>query len=484
MFPIAEQNCRFANKRKVPLEKCTPRNRACPRMTGFLRACLARLLSSKSPPAPSPCCGPFTLISKPLLETSLGWLEVRDILAARTVCRAWSCAQACCPVCLTDLPCVRAETVRDLRLDRPRNVDLSRFKNLERLSLFEPDGVLVCPKNFRAQVHIFCLKTSLEFSPLTQHLHTLEYTHWSTSHVQNSLTEMLTLPRLTRLVLHKARGLAGTRASPTSRLQELVLVDCACEGISLAFMDDLPQLSSLGLVQKDRPIGVLPTDVPERTRARIQRLEIQSWYLVWYRVRDEVHVVSLAGYSSLRWLHVSSKEVVISKPVAHLVCEIQQLTGLETLRIDANLPCLDWLGAGLTSLDLAHDQWCHLSEIPERLCELSLRDHVGGLTELTRCLFLRKVRLVRSSHIWKETGVRFLVCLPPGLELLELAGLRPCCEIQVPTLYIDSASFKLLDANEQARLKAGVANLYVRDSTRTPRGRYRYFESSFVSDSE
>jgi hypothetical protein len=64
-----------------------------------------------------------------------------------------------------------------------------------------------------------------------------------------------------------------------------------------------------------------------------------------------------------------------------------------------------------------------------------------------------------------------------SLEVLELRDLRPW-DISVRNLNVDTQSFQLLDAEEQASLKATVPNLYVRSL----QPRSRYFASSFVSD--
>jgi hypothetical protein len=70
------------------------------------------------------------------------------------------------------------------------------------------------------------------------------------------------------------------------------------------------------------------------------------------------------------------------------------------------------------------------------------------------------------------------------LELLELVRILPRGEVRVSTLYIDLSSFTLLRADEQIRLKAAVANLYVLETTCKPLSLYsdRYFTSSFLDD--
>jgi hypothetical protein len=368
---------------------------------------------------------------------------------------------------------IRGETVRDLRLVENNNTVLT-LPNLERLSLVEPGSLLhmACPAEFRAQVRIVSLRPGLRLwlkSPLAEFLHTVEWR--PNPELRNSLTLMLSLPRLKRMVVHNGINF-HTKASPTSKLQELVLVDCW--NMSLAFMDDLP-LRSLGLVQHELDRVVWPADVPKATRARILQLEVR------WRSFD-LRGTSVSGYSNLRWLSVSSpRDVGCTLGLSSLIDDIQALSGLETLRLDAVLPLADLTGLALTSLDIASDAYFGLQDSTLRDLALTLGADSDSDTDLRRCTGLRRLRLVRGQRREKWN-----VLLPESgaLQVLELVDLRPWGDLKVPTLYVDRRAFVLMDADEQARLKASVPNLYVLSTTRKSQGcpQSCYFQSSFISD--
>jgi hypothetical protein len=155
------------------------------------------------------------------------------------------------------------------------------------------------PKTYAANPFVHRLKSAID-QRLARH---------ETEHGFNfTLTQMLTLPRLTRMVVHKAMNVCDTKADPRCPLRELVLVDCW--SVSLAFMDDLPQLRSLGLVLQNLWHGPLPTHVPAQTCQRRQepgsnssRFDDKNWSRAsspWLGTRVCAGLSSVLGKKSRR----------------------------------------------------------------------------------------------------------------------------------------------------------------------------------------
>lgn len=441
----------------------------------FLTRLWSSIRASQAPSQSYSFSPGFIRLPTALLEDLLGWLAVRDIHAARTVCRAWSTASARCPVLVLGLSgwsrtAVRSKSVRDLRVELtekrhfvPKDLDVAlvSLSNLERMSIVSSKQVLHIPPD----------------SALARSLHTLDWVHYSAG----GLTLMLSLPSLTRMVLRKCIGVQDTRADPACPLHELVLVDCF--NMRLDFLDDLSRLNSLGFVQQEHWHGILPMHVPKRTRARIACLELRCNELVWHHGRiSEVRLVSLAGYSRLLWLGISAQQPVLSSAaVVPFLQDIQDLTSLRTLKLDAQLPSFSLsCSRRLSSLTIACDLFPGIATASDLagLRELCLLNCTCGSSLDLRGYALRKLRLERSRSTWKQTGVSFQVGLPKSLGVLELRGFRPW-DTHVRTLYVDAQSFQLLDMDEQSRLKGEVVNLYVL-SHLEPRS--RYFASSFISD--
>jgi hypothetical protein len=288
---------------------------------------------------------------------------------------------------------------------------------------------------------------------------------------------MLELPFLRKIIVRNAR-LEAVRVEQVCLLQELILVDCrAVAASNLTFMDDLPQLRSLGLVSTAVGLGILPKDVPAQTRARLEHLEIRRRHL--YLGQSDMVVLSFPGYSRLVWLCVESMDMKTDMRIIPLVLDVRDAR-LETLKLEDRLEDIKLIGtiSAVTSLDLDAEDW---PKIAPRLRlsllrELVLRNCNRPDTDLTACRSLQRLRLVGGRSLFVTSGqVRFT--LPSCLQVLETSRLRPWSGLQVPTLHVDAQSFMALNLDEQTKLKARVANLYIygHSSPQTT-----YFASSFL----
>lgn len=274
---------------------------------------------------------------------------------------------------------------------------------------------------------------------------------------ENLLTRLLSLPLLTKLVLHNAKNLRDTCSSGGCPLEDLVLVDCV--DLDLAFMDDLLQLRRFGLEQQRAPpFGLVPSDVPKRACARIEKLDVTRHLLWFYHARGIFCSVSLEGYDQLKSLCVVAGDANENEEIRELACEIEFLSRLETLTLHVGLPefCLP----GLRTLDLQFPDWAKFEPASTNLSALVLRvfeSSAENLTDFRRLKNLARLKLVGKAN----SGAAVTLCLPDVTDCLEFEHLRPSSAVQVRRMYMHAYCFSGMSPQEQARLKTSVKNLYL-----------------------
>jgi hypothetical protein len=390
------------------------------------------------PPSPSLSLSSFEL-PQVLLAQSLGYLELCDIDAARLVCRAWARVQAQCPkvTCRRDNHVALSQNpkaIRHLVLDawKEKNLDLSALGNLETLRI-EPQGPVevLLPPNFEGRVildqHAFRDELKFLITPeIARVLHSVSWLYGSSA----DLERLLSLPCLASLTLLRAEDLSP-QVIADCRLQQLVLVDCRTK---LDFLDQLPCLTALGLVERERFDRLLPSDVPVGTRKRIERMDVRHFMQVSH------NDLELEQYPRLRCLWLHSDFDVEDAPRAP-----QSMLSLETLELDA----AEWT-AFAPGLRL------------DRLRELVLRRYWREALDDFSGLELQKLKL--SGVITRPSNLlRIRARLPVSLLVLELRDLTwvPESGTRAHTVSFAAEDFRSMSCREQARVRAAVLNLYL-----------------------
>lgn len=346
-----------------------------------------------------------------LLETALGCLSVRDIKSARCACRAWSSRRGRCPVSSSwpPDPVIHRSSVQHLRLEH------LRLENL--------------PVKWAA----------------TDRLQTVEI-DWT---FHNGLSTLLKLSCLTSLILHGAKDLHDTTASVACPLEKLVL--SGCRNMCLDFMDQLSRLTSLGLWHC---LDLVPADVPDKTRARLQQLHLRN-------VRGRPGLFSLQEFASLRDLRFDGTDLHCARLLHTMIATFNivrvdtniNAARFETLKVYAPV-CNLFRSSQVVSLDVSYDEWLAQGGPKSSLRELVIRGYTGdGDCLVESCVNLQKLRVEGGRMLGFE--------LPASLQHLELVGLRPPAGLDVRTLYLETGVFASLTVAQQARLKTSVRNLYV-----------------------
>jgi hypothetical protein len=273
---------------------------------------------------------------------------------------------------------------------------------------------------------------------------------------ENLLTRLLSLPLLTKLVLHHAKNLRDTRASSACPLEELVLVDCV--DLDLAFMDDLLQLRRFGLEQRALPFGLVPWNVPKLARSRIERLDVTRRDLVWFHHTCDVFCsVSVKGYDRLKSLSLVAGDAEATEETSAVARRIEQLRELDSLTLHVSLPlCLPELQV----LDLQFRHWAKFEPASTNLSALVLRSFeasADGSEDFRRLKNLVRLKLVGKA----KSGASVSLWLPDATDRLELEHLRPAGVVRMRTLCMHAYCFSGMNPEEQARLKTSVKNLYL-----------------------
>jgi hypothetical protein len=288
---------------------------------------------------------------------------------------------------------------------------------------------------------------------------------------QELLDQLLQLPRLRSMVLHRLRLVDFSVSA--SGLESLELVDSW--GVDLAGLDSLQNLAVLRLRNESTRQTLMPCDVSELARGRLTELLVSRHSLLVLRAGCYVGL-DLAGFSGLRTLTLEAHESNHGSGMYDIVEAVCGMTRLENLRFKnvtdyrgrlGSLRCLASLDIGFLGFRVQEeDAYSMLQSLVLRDVSASsgilCTDCVKKLQDLPA---LRSLTLVCSeAKLWGLMRCEFPTDnLPRGLNELRLVGLRPTHASGIrglDTLYIERASFELLSAEVQAQLKS-IKNLYV-----------------------
>jgi len=299
-------------------------------------------------------------LARVLLERAMGWLELSEIQATKTVCHLWSSCVASCPVVdgvpnaravnLHKVECVRIRASCESQ-SRPGHLELDRMPNLKSILLKMKSRdvpLFVCQEALERRIGQYLQQVEWEFAPLQDHM--------------LILGKFLSLPQIRSLVLTgTATGSLfgpGIEANPAGPLEHLAFVDC--RNLNMEFMDNLAALRSLGFIEKHDRGCVSPANVPRRVQARIQELNVKRYSMLVYTIHGRGYPLDLGGYSDLRRLRLESVEHDMGSGM-DILLNVLRTMPLEQLELYVRLPgperLISGLKGSLRTLDLRFRDW-------------------------------------------------------------------------------------------------------------------------------